>query len=275
MKMTQEEIEQKKKKLYSIVFKTDTRAGFRFDLALLYIILFSVLVAILDSVPIFHERFQLIFSVLEWLITAFFAFEYALRIYISPVKRKYIFSLYGVIDLLAILPSFIGLFIQGSNYLVVIRAIRLLRIFRILQLTHFIRESSHLITAIRKSLNKIVIFIFFVMILVVILGSIMYVVEAPYNESFSDIPKSIYWAIVTITTVGYGDITPVTFLGQLISAIIMLLGYAFIAVPTGIFSSEMIRQSKKLKTVCPKCRNSDHDKDAKFCKLCGTKLVEN
>lgn len=270
--MTKNKLELRKEELYRIIFTTDTPAALRFDVYLLYVILFSVVVALLDSVDYLHDRFRLLFVISEWIITAVFTVEYIVRIYVSPLKRKYIFSFYGMIDLLAILPSFVGLFVQGSNFLVVIRAIRLLRIFRILKLTHYIKESSHLMVAIQRSLNKIVIFITFIVILVVILGSVMYMVEAPFNHSFSNIPKSIYWAIVTITTVGYGDITPVTFLGQFISAIVMLLGYAFIAVPTGIFSSELIRQMKGKNVECPNCHNRDHDRDARFCKECGTQL---
>lgn len=262
-----------RRKLYIIIFRTDTPAGKAFDIGLLIVILFSVLMASLESISTFSRHFAIAIKTAEWFITACFTIEYTLRIYSAQNRRKYIFSFYGIIDFLSILPSYLGLFINGTQYFVVIRSLRLLRIFRILQLTRFIDESTFLAAAVRKSLDKILVFMNFIFILVIILGSLMYVVEGGVNHSFSNIPRSIYWAIVTITTVGYGDITPITLAGQMISAIVMLLGYAIIAVPTGIVTSEIIsRKRKKSSTVCPQCGNNDHEQDALFCKKCGTIL---
>ncbi|MBQ7824490.1 MAG: ion transporter [Bacteroidaceae bacterium] len=275
LKIPPEKLRKWRKQLYSIIFRTDTPAGKAFDIGLLVVILFSVLMASLESISTFSRQFAIAIKVAEWFITVCFTIEYALRIYSSRNRRKYILSFYGIIDFLSILPSYLGLFINGTQYFVVIRSLRLLRIFRILQLTRFMDESAFLAMAVRKSLDKILVFINFIFILVIILGSLMYVVEGGVNHSFSNIPRSIYWAIVTITTVGYGDITPITLTGQMISAVIMLLGYAIIAVPTGIVTSEIIfRKRKKTSTVCSQCGSNDHEQDAVFCKKCGTILPD-
>lgn len=262
-----------REKLYIVIFGTDTPAGKRFDVILLIVILFSVFMAIIESVPYVRLRFQKIIKIIEWSITAAFTIEYILRIYCSPNRKKYIFSFYGIIDLLAILPSFISVFIKGTHYLTIIRSLRLLRIFRIFKLTQFLNESSFLAYSLKTGLHKILVFMYFVIIMVIILGSLMYVIEGNVNPSFSDIPKSIYWAVVTITTVGYGDITPITVPGQLLATTVMLLGYAIIAVPTGILSTEMIKNHRKsFHRSCPFCENKIHDKDAAYCKICGTPL---
>ncbi|MDD6211507.1 MAG: ion transporter [Bacteroidales bacterium] len=276
MEISKEKIEAYRKTLYQIIFKTDTRAGKIFDIVLLILILVSVLSTVADSIIVVHDRFRLAFKILEWFITTCFTAEYILRIYCSPQPKKYILSFYGIIDLLAIMPTYLNVFFKGAHHLTVIRLLRLLRIFRIFKLTHFVKESKYLLQAIRQSIAKIVVFIFFVILLVTILGTIMYVVEGHVNRGFSDIPKAIYWAIVTLTTVGYGDITPITVLGQLIAAIIMLLGYAIIAVPTGIISAEMIKPfyGKRKWTICRNCGENNHDKEAIYCKHCGTKLDE-
>ncbi|WP_455498684.1 ion transporter [Coprobacter sp.] len=261
-----------KKRLYSIIFKTDTEDGKRFDVILLNVILLSVILAAIESVVAFNDQYALPFRICEWIITVLFTIEYAARIYCSPNRKKYIFSFYGIIDLLSILPSFVGILYNSTHYLIVIRALRLLRVFRIFKLTHFLKEGSHLVDSLHRSLKKIMIFTYFIMILVTILGALMYLVEGSVNPSFSNIPKSIYWAVVTITTVGYGDITPITFTGQLISVIVMLLGYSILAVPTGIISSELIKPLRKKNISCPNCGEDKHELDAGYCKNCGTQL---
>ena len=262
-----------KEKLYSIIFKTDTIAGRKFDIILLNVILLSIILAAIESVVDFNIRYALPFRICEWIITVLFTIEYAARIYCSPNRKRYIFSFYGIIDLLSILPFFISIVYSSTHYLIVIRALRLLRIFRILKLTHFLKEGNYLVDSLRRSVKKIMIFTYFIVILVTILGALMYLVEGGVNPLFSNIPKSIYWAVVTITTVGYGDITPITFWGQTISVIVMLLGYSILAVPTGIISSELIKPMRKKNTVCPNCGESKHDIDASYCKNCGTSLI--
>lgn len=273
LKIDSEKLHRWKKKLYLIIFRTNTPAGKAFDIALLVLILFSVLMASLESISTFSHHFAVAIKAAEWFITGCFTLEYILRIYSAPNRKRYLFSFYGIIDFLSILPSYLGLFINRTQYFVVIRSLRLLRIFRILQLTRFIDESVFLARAVQRSLDKILVFMHFIFILVIILGSLMYVVEGGVNPSFSNIPQSIYWAIVTITTVGYGDITPITLTGQMISAVVMLLGYAIIAVPTGIVTSEIIfRKRKKSPTICSQCGNDDNESDALFCKKCGAIL---
>ncbi len=263
-----------REKLYEIIFEADTKAGKAFDLSLIVLILFSITIVMLESLPdrspIFYNRL----NTLEWVVTSVFLAEYFLRIWVVRRPWRYIFSALGIIDLLAIIPSFAGLVFAGSHVMVVLRALRLLRIFRILKLTRYINEGSQLWKALVASRNKIGIFIFTVLILIVIVGTMMYMIESNQDSGFTSIPISIYWAVVTLTTVGYGDIAPVTALGQTLAAMVMILGYAIIAVPTGIVTAEM---SKKTQTeistqVCPNCLKEGHDKDATFCKYCSGKL---
>ncbi len=215
--------------------------------------------------------------ILEWIFTILFTMEYALRVFVSHRPKSYIFSVLGIIDLLALLPTYLSLFISGTQYLMVIRALRLLRVFRILKLSRYLGEAKILADALDSSRKKISVFLVAVVALVIILGTVMYMVEGGQN-GFTSIPRSIYWAIVTITTVGYGDIAPQTVLGQSIAALLMLTGYAIIAVPTGIVTSELTakgRYDQKPKTnnlVCPNCDHFHHDDDAKFCKNCGSHL---
>ncbi|MEG1573844.1 MAG: ion transporter [Bacteroidales bacterium] len=259
--------------MYEVIFGTDTPAGKLFDIILLWFILLSVLLATIESLFPYTSRYSPYFRLAEWIITGAFTVEYLCRIFSSPKPKKYIFSFFGVIDLLAILPSYISLIFAGTYYIIVIRSLRLLRVFRILKLTRFMDEGTNIIDSIKRSLKKIILFSYFIIILAVILGSLMYMVESGTNQSFSNIPKSIYWAIVTITTVGYGDITPITYLGQLIAVIVMLLGYAIIAVPAGIVSGEVVKSYKEhSKKVCSKCGNTDNDSKAAYCKSCGTQL---
>lgn len=261
-------------RLHTVIFESDTRAGKAFDVTLLVLILASITVVVLDSVESLNQRYGRVFLTLEWIFTGIFTLEYILRL--ISVKRPLLYAVtfLGIIDLLSILPMYLSVFFVGAQSLLVLRALRLLRIFRIFKLTHFISEMNFLGAAIRSSLKKISIFMLAVIAVVTILGSLMYVVEGGTN-GFTSIPTSIYWAIVTITTVGYGDISPVTPLGKFVASLIMLLGYGIIAVPTGILTTEMAiaARSKKLHgDVCPSCGREGHDADAKFCKFCGEKL---
>ncbi len=264
-----------REKLHEVIFEADTPAGKAFDVILLISILASVLVVLLESVPSLHDRFIDEFNILEWFFTIIFSIEYVLRLYCVLRPLKYATSFYGVIDLLSILPTYLSLIFSGTHYLLVIRALRLMRVFRIFKLGHFIREGRVLINALRASRFKITVFMTFVLLLVTIIGAVMYLVEGGANTNFSSIPKSIYWAVVTLTTVGYGDITPVTNLGQFLSALVMILGYAVIAVPTGIVSVELMRSEESSGTstqVCRHCSREGHDPDAIFCKYCGEPL---
>ena len=266
--------EELKQKIYSIVFESDTPKGKMFDIVLIASILLSVLLVILESMHIFPHSAYLVLRVLEYLLTLFFTVEYLARIYCLKQPRKYIFSFFGIVDLLATLPVYLSFFLHGSHYLLVIRAFRLIRIFRIFKLFTFINEGNLLLRSLWISAPKILIFFFFVLILVISMGTVMYMIEGSQEgSSFNNIPNSIYWAIVTMTTVGYGDITPVTPVGRLFSAIIMLIGYTIIAVPTGIVSATMVSEHKKQeKRKCPRCNRDGHDFEAVYCKYCGAKL---
>lgn len=264
-------LESLRSRLEVIVFGTDTRAGRGFDIALIYIILASVLTVVLESVSSLQAGFVKGFFILEWFFTIIFTIEYLLRIWILKKPLKYIFSWLGIIDLLSILPAYLELFFAGTHFLMSIRILRLLRIFRILKLTHYIRQSNYILLALRNSRSKIFVFLFGIFHLVLILGSVMYVVEGG-NYGFDSIPRSIYWAIVTITTVGYGDISPHTPLGQFIASIMMLIGYSIIAVPTGIVTIEMGRA--KAGRHCDECHEYYTEPDAKYCPQCGARQKE-
>ncbi|MCC6412512.1 MAG: ion transporter [Saprospiraceae bacterium] len=265
-----------RKKLYEIIFESDTRAGRNFDIALLVAIVLSILVVMLESVELYRLRHTTLLHNAEWFFTFLFTIEYLLRLYSVQKPLAYATSRFGVIDLLAILPNYLSLFFPGLQFLLVIRALRLLRVFRIFKMGHFLTEGNTITTALYASRRKITVFILFILLLVTVIGSILYVVESPYNENFNSIPISIYWAIVTITTVGYGDISPVTDFGRLLAAMVMLLGYAVLAVPTGIVSSEMMAARKEQHLVttqtCPHCIRQGHDADAAFCKYCGGEI---
>lgn len=261
-------------KLHETIYEANTLAGKAFDVSLLVLILFSITIVMLDSVPIYHAAYGPQFYIIEWALTIVFTIEYILRIVAISKPVKYVFSFLGLIDLLAIIPTFLSLIVAGSQTLLVVRALRLLRIFRIFKLQHYLSEMRFLSAALGNSLRKISIFLLIVITAVVIMGSIMYLVEDAEN-GFTSIPQCIYWAIVTITTVGYGDVSPATPLGKFIASLIMLLGYGIIAVPTGILTTEMALVAKNRKEkhdVCPGCGKEGHDEDAGFCKLCGTKL---
>lgn len=263
-----------RERLHETIYEANTPAGRIFDISLLALILLSILVVILDSIQEWNARYGKLFNLLEWIFTIAFTIEYILRLVSIRKPWKYVFSFLGMIDLLAIIPSYLSIFIRGSESLLVFRALRLLRVFRIFKLSHFLSEMKFLGVAMKGSLRKISIFMLIVLMLVIILGSIMYLVEGRQN-GFTSIPESIYWAIVTITTVGYGDITPVTVVGKFVASLIMLIGYGIIAVPTGIITTEMalaVRERGHMHEVCPRCGKEGHDADAKFCKNCGGKL---
>jgi voltage-gated potassium channel len=262
-----------KKRLYEIIFEADTPAGKSFDVFLLIVIALSSLVVMLESIPQVG-RYTNFFITLEWIFTILFTIEYILRLLVVRHKSRYIFSFIGIVDLLSILPTYLALIFSGAQVLIVIRIIRLFRIFRILKLAQFIGAGNTLRSALIASRHKISVFLLTVMMSVIIAGTLMYLVEGAEN-GFTSIPISIYWAIVTMTTVGYGDISPHTPLGQALASLIMILGYGIIAVPTGIVSAEMfdLKSKEKLTTqVCPNCLKDGHDKDAVHCKFCGTKL---
>ncbi|MCO6480446.1 MAG: ion transporter [Phaeodactylibacter sp.] len=265
-----------KEKIHEVIFEADTPMGKAFDVALLILIIASVLVVVLESVHNLQTRYSSFFYALEWGFTIVFTIEYILRLYCVYRPMKYAVSFFGIIDLLAILPTYISLFIYGTQYLLVIRGLRLLRVFRIFKLGHFLAEADTIVKALRASRAKITVFLTFVLLLVIVIGSVMYLVEGGQNEGFSSIPRAIYWTIVTLTTVGYGDITPVTELGQFLSAFIMILGYAIIAVPTGIVSAEMVADMKGIARnntqACRYCGREGHADDAVYCKYCGERL---
>ncbi|KGE03400.1 ion transporter [Pseudohaliea rubra] len=260
------------KRLYAIIFGIDTSTGRGFDIAIIGLILISVTVVMLDSIASYHDRYGALFFQLEVGFTLLFTIEYLVRIWIAQNRRAYILSTYGVIDLLAILPTYIALIAPEAAPLLVVRLLRVLRVFRILRLVEFLDEANLVAIALRKSARQI--FVFFLMIIttMVIFGCLMYVIEGPEN-GFDNIPVSIYWAIVTITTVGYGDFVPVTAAGRSIAATGMLLGYAIIAVPTGIFTSNLLdKANRKLTVNCPQCARAGHEPDARHCKYCGAAL---
>ena len=259
--------------LHEIIFEADTPAGKWFDVILILSILLSVVLVMLDSVRAIHTDWGVWLRYGEWLFTVLFTIEYALRLYCVGRPLSYATSFFGSVDLLAILPSYISIFLPETRFLLVIRILRVLRIFRILKLVQYVSEASLLMKALRASRRKILVFLFTVLLLVIIFGSLMYLIESPEN-GFTSIPRSMYWAIVTLTTVGFGDIYPRTDLGQIISALIMIIGYGIIAVPTGIVTVELSHAFKKSLTTqaCPECSLEGHDEDAAYCKYCGAQL---
>lgn len=268
-----------KDQLHSIIYEADTPLGKLFDLILLVLIVLSIIFVMLESVKgLSAETYRLLYYA-EWVITIFFTFEYIARIISIKKSSSYIFSFYGIIDLLSTLPLYLSFFITGSSALLAVRALRLLRVFRILKISRYIGESNKLAKAIRDSRAKILVFLFAVFVLCIIMGSIMYLIEGE-KSGFKSIPISVYWCIVTLTTVGYGDIAPVTPLGQFLAAIIMIMGYGIIAVPTGIVSAEYTQHQTSevhLNTQsCGRCNENNHPDSAKFCHKCGEDLhIEN
>lgn len=262
--------------LHEIIYEADNKEGKLFDLVLLVLIVLSVILVILESVPSIRFEHELILSQLEWVVTIVFSIEYILRLVVVKRPWKYVLSFFGIIDLLSILPKYISFFFIGGGSLVALRALRLLRVFRILKLSRYIGESNFLMSSLVASRIKIGVFLFTVFILCIIFGTIMYLIEGESN-GFTSIPRGIYWCIVTLTTVGYGDIAPVTTLGQFIASLIMIMGYGIIAVPTGIVTSQMTQQHKNpdMNTqACPNCMTDKHLDNAEFCHSCGKKLNE-
>ena len=264
-----------KSRLHEIIYEADTKEGKFFDVVLLILIIMSIVVVMLESVKSFQAEHAELLNIAEWIITILFSIEYIIRIISIKKPSEYIFSFYGIIDFLSTIPKYLAIYFTGTHTLVALRALRLMRVFRILKLARFIGASDNLIRALKASKAKIFVFLSFVVILCIILGTIMYLVEGEEN-GFTNIPRSVYWAIVTMTTVGYGDIAPQTGFGQFLASLIMILGYGIIAIPTGIVSAEMTKSNDEkvhLNTQsCPNCANPNHKDDAVFCHECGEKL---
>ncbi len=262
--------EELKQRIYKILFESDTFGGKLFDLIMIIFILSSVTIVIVTSIRTFSPVLETVFKVLEWVFTIFFTIEYILRIYSSPKPRKYIGSSWGMIDLITTLPTYLDFLFPGFHQLLVIRMFRLLRLFQTFKMSSFVSEGNALLKSIRDSSKKIIVFFFFIVILVICVGTIMYMVEGNLpGTKFKNIPDSIYWAVVTLTTVGYGDITPITAFGRFLSAVVMLMGYTIIAIPTGIVINQY---RKKSTTACPHCQKQGHDDNAEYCKHCGKEL---
>ena len=269
-----------KRKLHTIIYGTHTPAGKLFDIILLVLILYSIIIVMLESVPRFDVKYHKFLNISEWVVTILFSIEYILRIICINKPKKYIFSFFGIVDLLSTVPKYLSYLpiFMGSQYFTAFRALRLLRVFRILKLVRFVGESNNLVRAMRASRTKIFVFVFFVLIISVLLGTIMYLVEGP-EHGFNSIPHSVYWTIVTLTTVGYGDISPQTPLGQFIATFVMIIGYGIIAVPTGIVSAEYAASRNKEKDFdagrsCPNCSAEIYRSDADFCRKCGYDLID-
>ncbi len=259
--------------LHQLIFESDTKAGRTFNIVLITIILVSVATALLDSVHSIRDRYGSLLLFLEWFFTILFTIEYGMRLYSLKQPWRYAISFYGIIDLLAIVPTYFSLVFPGGQYFLTFRIMRLLRIFRVLKLSEYLSEADVILTALMASRRKISVFLLTVFLLAVIMGSLMYVVEGEAN-GYTSIPTSIYWAIVTMTTVGYGDLAPQTAVGKMLASIIMMLGYAILAVPTGIVTVEISQASKKKVSTqaCPECGAEGHDYDARHCKYCGARL---
>lgn len=263
-----------KTKIHEIIYEADTPAGKLFDVILLIFIIASIILVMLESVPSINAEYEYFFHQAEWVITILFTVEYFARIISVKKPTEYIFSFYGIIDFLSTIPKYLAIFFVGTHALVALRALRLLRVFRILKLARFIGESNQLAKALKASKAKIGVFLFAVLIISIILGTVMYLIEGGKGSGFTSIPRSVYWAIVTLTTVGYGDIAPVTPLGQLIAAMIMIMGYGIIAIPTGIVTSEYVNSDKVHTNTqsCQFCSAEGHHDNAEFCYECGHKI---
>ncbi len=264
-------------KLHGIIYGTHTKAGRWFDIILLIVIVYSVIVVMLESVPRYDDRFHEFFNISEWVVTILFTIEYILRIICIKRPSKYIFSFFGMVDLLSTIPKYLSFFFVGTQYFTAFRALRLLRIFRILKLVRYTGASNNLIKALNASKRKIFIFIFFVLVVSILLGTVMYLIEGP-EHGFNSIPHSVYWTIVTLTTVGYGDISPETGFGQFLATFIMIIGYGIIAVPTGIVSAEYASARERIEDdkgrCCSNCATEVLREDAVYCRKCGEKLEE-
>ncbi len=264
-------------RVWRVIFLSDTRSGKAFDVILLWLIGISVFVVMIESVPTIQEAHRKMFNQLEWMFTILFTIEYAVRIWVVRNKKSYVLSFFGIVDLLSLIPTYLTIFIAGPQYLLVVRVLRLLRVFRILKMARHIGEANMLMNAFRASAAKITVFLFLVLAVTLILGTMMYIVEGVIakNPGFSSIPQSVYWGIVTISTVGYGDVTPITVAGKVISTVIILIGYGTIAVPTGIVTAELNMNMAKIhpdKRKCKECGHVGHDSKARYCKMCSTEL---
>ena len=264
-----------RKRIRKIIYEADTPLGKNFDVILLWLIIISVVAVMLESVPAIQAKYGRLLTIIEWIVTIFFTFEYIARVLTVDRPKGYIFSFFGLVDLFSTLPTYLAFFLGGAQSLMIIRTLRLLRIFRVLKLVKFLKEAAMLQRSLRASRHKILVFLITVLMITMIMGTIMYLIEPP-EAGFTSIPQSIYWAIVTLTTVGYGDIAPTTVFGKIFASFIMILGYSIIAVPTGIVSAEMVKDtvdSKRNNTkACPGCSLEGHEDDAKFCKFCGHDL---
>ena len=267
-----------KRKLHVIIYGTHTPGGKLFDILLLLLIVYSIIIVMLESIPRFDAKYHDFLNISEWTVTILFSIEYILRIICIKRPTKYIFSFFGIVDFLSTVPKYLSYFFVASQYFAAFRALRLLRVFRILKLVRYVGESNNLVKALRASRTKIFVFVFFVLVISVLLGTLMYLIEGP-EHGFNSIPHSVYWTIVTLTTVGYGDISPETSLGQFIATLIMIIGYGIIAVPTGIVSAEYTSANQD-NTVdegrsCPSCSAEVYRKDADYCRKCGFALNED
>lgn len=260
-----------KRQLFRIIYLSDTPLGKIFDISLLILIFISTTIVMMESIPFLDIKYHIVFIVLEIIVSLIFTIEYILRIITTRNKREYIFSFYGIIDLLAVVPFYLSLFFPVTKFFLIIRMLRLLRIFRILNLMDFMNDGYLIVRALKNSSRKIYIFLLFLIIFSVIVGSLMFMVEN-HHPGFESIPQSIYWAVVTVTTVGYGDVAPTSPLGKFFAVSLMLAGYSIIAVPTGIVTAEMRNKRQELDKTCPRCNNDDIDDDANYCKKCGEKL---
>lgn len=262
-------------RLFTVIFEHDTRAGKLFDVILLVLIVISVVLVMVQSIPALDARYHRLFFISEWVITGLFTIEFILRLICVNKPLKYATSFFGLVDLLSIVPTYASLFFPQTRFLLAIRALRLIRVFRIFKLSQFVREGTAITLALKASTRRILVFFAFVFLMAIVMGAVVYMVESPFNEKFNSIPQAIYWSIVTITTVGYGDISPITPMGKVLASIIMLIGYAIIAVPTGIVTVELskgVRNQEVEGQACPNCSASGHDPDARYCKYCGHKL---
>jgi len=266
-----------RQKIHDVIYEADTPAGKAFDISLIILIIISVILVALETVGWINDKYSNIFNIAEWVITILFTIEYILRIISIHHPKKYIFSFYGIIDLLATIPKYVSLIFVGAHIetIMAIRALRILRIFRVLRISRYIGESTFLVRSLLVSRAKIIIFLLFVLIMCILFGTIMYLIEGP-EAGFDNIPESIYWCISTISTVGYGDIVPLTGMGKFIASLLMILGYGIIAVPTGIVTSEMTRSEEKLipnnTQACSNCNETYHQDGAEYCHKCGHKI---
>ena len=268
-----------REEVYRIIFQAETRSGKLFDIVLILAILGSVTVVMLDSVPEIAERYHRLLRIAEWIFTILFTIEYGARLWCVASKKKYALSFFGLIDLFAVIPTYLSVLIPGGEVLVVVRILRVLRVFRILKLVQYMGGADVLVATLKASRFKIAVFLITVMSIVVVVGSIIYLIEGPDN-GFTSIPRGLYWSVVTLTTVGYGDVTPQTGLGQTLAALLMVMGYALIAVPTGLFSAEFVQQNAAHRQgpnapvqSCPGCGSPEKDHQANYCRYCGQRLT--